>query len=551
MGKSFLKNTAIMFVSMFIVKILGAVFKIPLGNILGGDGMGYFSTAFSIFTPVLAFTASGIPMVITQITAQKASRGEFSEIVRFRRCGLILATAAGVAGTAVIFIVAVPFSDFIANTPEALPAILIIAPSVLFCSVTAVYRGYYEGLSDMAPTAVSQIIEAAVKAAAGIALAYISYNYFVHELGSEEKALPYAAAAAILGITLSEFCGMLYMLVYSRKHKAKSINTDKNDIYTGISRIASLSLPVAIGAVLGNLISFTDLLTISNCINLSYHLFPDQLAGGMVTLSGTTASGDPGNFLYGSYSGIIMSVYMLTATIPMLIPKCSQPKLICTIELNKNDNLTAVKHELSLILKGTMLIAAPISLFVAVMAEPLLKILYPVRELEATVGIIPLQILSTGGIFAAFAGAMMCIFQGYGDFRTPVKITLLTGLVKFILNVTLIMIPSVNISGAAMATTISQLFCVFYSSHVIKKKYGFRISMISEAFPMLVSGCISAITAFFLYNALCLQLHPIIAVILSCGAGLILYILLLYIADGKELMGILKSIRGKKCREGL
>ncbi len=551
MGKSFLKNTAIMFVSMFIVKILGAVFKIPLGNILGGDGMGYFSTAFSIFTPVLAFTASGIPMVITQITAQKASRDEFSEIARFRRCGLILATAAGVAGTAVIFIVAVPFADFIANTPEALPAILIIAPSVLFCSVTAVYRGYYEGLSDMAPTAVSQIIEAAVKAAAGIALAYISYNYFVHELGSEEKALPYAAAAAILGITLSEFCGMLYMLVYSRKHKAKSINTDKNEIYTGISRIASLSLPVAIGAVLGNLISFTDLLTISNCINLSYHLFPDQLAGGMVTLSSTAASGDPGNFLYGSYSGIIMSVYMLTATIPMLIPKCSQPKLICTIELNKNDNLTAVKHELSLILKGTMLIAAPISLFVAVMAEPVLKILYPVRELEATVGIIPLQILSTGGIFAAFAGAMMSIFQGYGDFRTPVKITLLTGLVKFILNVTLIMIPSVNISGAAMATTISQLFCVFYSSHVIKKKYGFRISMISEAFPMLVSGCISAITAFFLYNALSLQLHPIIAVILSCGAGLILYILLLYIADGKELMGILKSIRGKKCREGL
>lgn len=551
MGKSFLKNTAIMFVSMFIVKILGAVFKIPLGNILGGDGMGYFSTAFSIFTPVLAFTASGIPMVITQITAQKASRGEFSEIVRFRRSALILATAAGVAGTAVIFIVAVPFADFIANTPEALPAILIIAPSVLFCSVTAVYRGYYEGLSDMAPTAVSQIIEAAVKAAAGIALAYISHNYFVHELGSEEKALPYAAAAAILGITLSEFCGMMYMLVYSRTHKAKSIKTDKNDIYTGISRIASLSLPVAIGAVLGNLISFTDLLTISNCINLSYHLFPDQLAGGMVTLSGTAASSDPGNFLYGSYSGIIMSVYMLTATIPMLIPKCSQPKLICTIELNKNDNLAAVKHELSLVLKGTMLIAAPISLFVAVMAEPVLKILYPVRELEATVGIIPLQILSTGGIFAAFAGAMMSIFQGYGDFRTPVKITLLTGLVKFILNVTLIMIPSVNISGAAMATTISQLFCVFYSSHVIKKKYGFRISMISEAFPMLVSGCISAITAFFLYNALSLQLHPIIAVILSCGAGLILYILLLYIADGKELMGILKSIRGKKCREGL
>ena len=403
MSKSFLKNTAVMFISMIIVKLLGAVFKIPLGNILGGDGMGYFSTAFSIFTPVLAFTASGIPMVVTQVTAKKASRGEFAAAMEFRRCALILASIAGIMGTALIYIIALPFADFVANTPEALPAILFIAPSVFFCSVTAVYRGYYEGLSDMAPTAVSQIIEATVKAAAGIALAYISYGYFLHELREEEKALPYAAAAAILGVTLSELCGMIYMLIYSRRHPAKIPTSKNSDIYGTIREITVNSMPVAIGAVIGNLISFTDLLTISNCINLSYNLFPNQLAGGIVSLNGTSAANDPGNFLYGSYSGIIMSVYMLTATIPMLIPRCSQPKLICTIELDKTDNLPSVKRDVSLILKATMLISVPISLFVAVMAEPVLKILYPVRELEAAVGIIPLQILSIGGIFASYS----------------------------------------------------------------------------------------------------------------------------------------------------
>lgn len=551
MAKSFLKNTAIMFTSMIIVKIMGAAFKIPLGNILGGEGMGYFSTAFSIFAPVLAFTASGIPIVVTQLTAQKASRGEFKEIAHLRRCALILGAATGLAGTAVIFIAALPFVDFIANTPEALPAILIIAPSVFFCSVTAVYRGYYEGLSDMTPTAVSQIIEAAVKAAAGIALAYGAYSYFLHELGEEEKALPYAAAAAIMGITLSEFCGMVYMMIYSKKHIVKAQKRSKTDIYTTIREIITLATPVAVGAVIGNLISFTDLLTISNCINLSYSLFPHQLAGGIASLDGTTAVNDPGNFLYGSYSGIIMSVYMLTATIPMLIPRCSQPRLICTIELNKTDNLWAVKRDVSMIIKGTMLISVPISLFLAVMAEPVLKILYPLRELEATVGIVPLQILSTGGIFASFAGAAMTVFQGYGDFKTPVRITLVTGFVKFVLNVGLILIPSVNISGAAIATSVSQLFCTFYSLRVIRNKYRLGISFITEAFPMLISGCISAITAFFLYNAFSPHINSFAALITACIAGLILYILLLYTADGKELISIMNSIKSKKCQGGL
>lgn len=535
-----------MFISMIIVKLLGAVFKIPLGNILGGDGMGYFSTAFSIYTPVLAFTSSGIPMVVTQVTAQKASRGEYDGIAHFRRCALILGTAAGLLGTAVIFIAALPFADFIANTPEALPAILIIAPSVLFCSVTAVYRGYYEGLSDMTPTALSQIIEAVVKAGAGIALSYTAYGYFLHELGSEEKALPYAAAAAILGISLSELCGTIYMLIYSRKHPVKSKRSSSGDTYATIREILIQAMPVAVGAVIGNLISFTDLLTISNCINLSYSLFPDQLAGGVASLQDTPAMNDPGNFLYGSYSGIIMSVYMLTATIPMLIPRCSQPRLICTIELNKTDNLPAVKHDISLILKGTMLISVPISLFVAVMAEPVLKILYPVRELEAAVGIIPLQILSIGGIFASFAGAVMNVFQGYGDFKTPVRITLVTGLVKFILNVALILIPSVNISGAALSTTISQIFCVFYSLRVIKKKYGMNISLLAEAFPMMISGCISAIAAFYCYSAFASHMHSLPSVIFSCGTGIILYVLLLYIADGNELLRVLNSMKGKK-----
>ena len=553
-NKGFFRNTAIMFIAMFIVKFLGAVFKIPLGNILGGEGMGYFTTAFSIFTPVLAFTCSGIPAIITQVTAQKLSKGEFADIIHLRRSALFLGAVGGIIGTAVIYIAAVPFTCYIANSPESLLSVMIIAPSVFFCSVTAVYRGYFEGLSDMLPTAVSQIIEAVVKAAVGIGLSYYVYGLCVHRFGSEEQALPYAAAAAIFGVTASELSGMLYIFLRSRRDDIGYKGCCKKgfrDIRDTSAEILKQSLPVAVGAVVSNLMSFTDLLTISNCINLSYHFFPDQLAGGVVPMSMLDEGGDPGNFLYGSYSGMVISVYMLTATLPMLIARCSLPRLVCTIELNRNDNIFAIVKDINIMLKGTLLIAAPISLFMAVFSEPVLNILYPVRELEAALGIVPLRILSIGGFFAAFEGALLSVFQAYGDFKTPVSATLFGGFFKFLFNVVFLLIPGVNIIGAAAATTVSNALASVYVVKKLKKKYSLDIKAYRTAYPSLISASVSSLCGFFMYNAFITRFVPLLSLIFAVGAGGIMYFLILFIVDSRELAEIFAVLRNKKCSKVL
>lgn len=544
--KDFFKNTAIMFIAMFIVKGLGAVLKIPLGNILGGEGMGYFTTAFNIFTPVLSFTCSGIPTIVTQATARFFSRSEYGEIAHFRRSALFLAVVSGLIGTALIYIAAMPFVTFIAGSPEGLLAVLLIAPSVFFCSVTAVYRGYYEGLSDMFPTAVSQVVESIVKAAAGLGLSYYTYGVCVHKFGNEEQALPYAAAAAILGVTFSEFSGMLYIAVRGRKDR-KSLKKscpkrDFNDVYKTAGEIFLKSLPISVGAIISNLLSFTDLLTISSCINLSYSLFPSQLAGGIAHITEADGINDIGNFLYGSYSGMVMSVYLLTATLPALIPHCSLPSLVCTAELDKDGNKLRITRRTALMIKATMLVSAPISMFMAVLSEPILRILYPVRLLEASAGIIPLQILSVGGIFASFECAVLSVFQAYGDFKTPVRVTFLCSLIKFILNITLIMIPGVNICGAAFATACSNLFGAGYSLLRLRKKFGLKILLSDSVFPPVIAASISAVTCFYGCKAFSTGLGEITSVIITCLAGAVLYLLILYIADGGELIKTIKSI---------
>ena len=172
MNKKYMKNTAILFASMTITKIVGAVFKIPLANILGGTGMGYFSTAYGLYSPVFALTAAGIPAVMMRLTAQNIAAGRPENALRTRRTALALFSVLGLAGTLVVALFSAFFAEHIACSPESTPAVISISPAVMICCIASVLRGYHEGLSDVVPSAAAAVAEAVSRAAAGLALSY-------------------------------------------------------------------------------------------------------------------------------------------------------------------------------------------------------------------------------------------------------------------------------------------------------------------------------------------------------------------------------------------
>jgi len=160
MNKKYMKNTAILFASMTITKIVGAVFKIPLANILGGTGMGYFSTAYGLYSPVFALTAAGIPAVMMRLTAQNIAAGRPENALRTRRTALALFSVLGLAGTLVVALFSAFFAEHIACSPESTPAVIAISPAVMICCIASVLRGYHEGLSDVVPSAAAAVAEA-------------------------------------------------------------------------------------------------------------------------------------------------------------------------------------------------------------------------------------------------------------------------------------------------------------------------------------------------------------------------------------------------------
>jgi stage V sporulation protein B len=439
-----IENAAILFIAMGITKIVGALLKIPLGNILGGLGMSYFSSAYSVFGPVYALTTAAIPTVLTKIVAQNAAAGNFRNVRRIKKAALKAAIPLGFAGTVLILVISVPFARYIADAPNSIPAMLIIAPSVFLCCVASVYRGYYEGLRDMLPTAVSQVIEAVVKAIFGVALSYIVL--------SVTGSLPYAAAAAVLGIVLSEVAalGFLFLRGFGRDGISDeeiyvSPPPDRNSVL--IRRFIREALPITLGAVVINLSSIIDLVTITNCINSSVTenkaYFQTQFPDVGIRLA------ELGNFIYGSYTGIVASLFTLIPAVTAMLSKSALPAVAAAWEKRNDAHLA---RSLKILFKGTFMLGLPLCLGMAAFAAPVLNLLYLTRPAEAAICVRPLVILSLGGITLSLTALLFSVFYAIGRADLPIKLMLTGAGVKLALNLWLIPNPELNISGAAIAT---------------------------------------------------------------------------------------------------
>ena len=225
-GHGYLYGTMVLAVGTVIVKLIGVFFKIPLTNILGGVGMSYFNVAYELYYPLYALFVSGVPVAVSKLVSESVAKGRARDAEKLLRLSVGAFVVIGIVGSALMYFGAGWFSQRVNNPPAAL-AVRMLSPALLFGCVMAALRGYWQGMQNMVPTAVSQVVEAVAKLVLGLTLAYAATAIGMAEYAragtvfgapcdSAEQAqiavLPYAAAGAILGVALSMGCGSLYML---------------------------------------------------------------------------------------------------------------------------------------------------------------------------------------------------------------------------------------------------------------------------------------------------------------------------------------------------
>ncbi len=287
--QSFLHGAVILTVATVIVKLVGALFKIPLGNIIGNAGMGYFNTSYNLFNVVYSLAIAGLPIAVAKLVAENEALGQHKNTRKILSISRVLFIATGLTGSFVMLFGARLYSNAV-NNPNAFGAVIALAPTVFFACVMSIYRGYYEGLKNMYPTAISQIVEAVIKTVAGLGLTVLAMNLaqnsydttgsiFGIAVGGDEEAkmliFAFAAAGAVFGVSISTIGGAVYLLI---RHKTKGDGITKEELEDSpapeetkkiLKSLIKIAIPVCLGAVAVSLTSLIDGFSVMNRLEVA------------------------------------------------------------------------------------------------------------------------------------------------------------------------------------------------------------------------------------------------------------------------------------------
>lgn len=527
--QSFIKGSVILIASAVIAKAIGAIFKIPMTNMLGGTGMSCFSCAYGLFLPVYAVTANGLTTAVAKLTAENAAFGNYNNIKKIHRTALLIFSIAGFIGSILIAVLAVPFSEKGAACPEAWLSVLMISPSVLFGCITAVYRGCCEGMSNMYPTAVSQVIESLVRLAAGLGLcAYVLNNpqKVLCFLPQGTSIISAASAAAVLGISLSTIAGTVFMYIRGIDCEKYSSH-GKTDSGRRIAKnIFKIFIPVAIGSAVTNLTSIIDLSTIIRCLDKSLQNAPEYFRNNFPLDNIENIS----EFIYGSFTGLAITIFNL---IPSLTNMFGKGILPCLSESCAKKDKKSIKRLSENVIKATAFIAVPAGLGICVLSKPILTFLFPNRTAECAVSSQSLAILGIAVIFLSLSFPLFSCFQAAGKADAPVKLMLAGVGVKLAGNLILIPIPQINVSGAALSTLFCYLVIFILSLIFYPKAAGVRISLKCLVSPV-ISGILCAAAAWCVYPHI--PFNNMLSLPVAIAAGGIVYLIASYLTGGLEIL---------------
>lgn len=569
--QSFVKGAAVLTVSTMIVKIIGMLYKIPLGNLLGGTGMAYFMTAYNIFNPVYALSVAGFPTAVAKKVAESTAKHRYNDARRIFSTSYVLFIITGFIGFSLMFWGAKSAAALIGSR-DAYLSVAAMAPAIFFCCIVSAYRGYYQGLGNMTPTAVSQVIESVFRMICGVAIAMFILNramagfdltgmVFGQKAPNREQAIlltmPRAAAGAILGVTVSSMISALYLTarhlirgdgITGEMIKASPKPQKISSIAGGL---AAFALPVCIGSVLTNITALIDVATIMNRIGaamdrgggviLAMHagLIPEGLAGE-----------DVPQYLFGAYS-YCSSLFNLIPALTIPLGISALPLISSHWALGNRFRTGETVHS---VLKLSSLIAIPAGLGLSALSGPVLELLYPARLQEAAIAAPILRSLGIAAVFLGVTAPVSSVFQALGRADIPVKLMAAGAAIKTCMNYYLLAVPRFNIHAAPYGTILCYFSIFIFSLILLQNIVKLRINVAQCFFKPLFCGMMCALSANTSYAMFSKLLSSRVSCLLSLVIGGTIYAIfvlflkiltrseILLLPQGKKIAKILEKL---------
>lgn len=466
-NKGFIKGAVILIAFNLIGKIFGAIYRIPLANLLGTEGIGKYQLVFPLYSLLLAISVSGIPIAISKIVAEFNSKGQHGDAKRLLKLSIFYLFLVSLFCFVIVLFCA-KFIAGIQGNPNIYFCYYGIAPAILFVGVLSVFRGYFQGNLKMLPTAISGFIEQLGKLIFGL--------FFATKLIS--KGVNFGVLGALIGISISELLSLIFLVVYYVFYSRKNGNNQvailgKKDIS---KQLFVTALPITLGGLASPITSIIDSLLVVNL--LIFTGFESNIA----------------TSLLGLQSGIVDPLINIPIVIAVSISSSLLPSLASE---NAKGNSEEVKNLVEKAFQITLSVSIVCAICFVIFGKQILSFLYggTLRYEEINTAV---KLLFLGGvnlIFLSLVQVTTGVLQGLGKQNLAVKSLLIGSGIKIVLTITLVSFKSINILGAMMSGGVSYFVVFLINYRKITKETDARISNIF--LEVSIQECLVCLFAFF------------------------------------------------------
>lgn len=511
-SKNYLVQGSILAVASIIAKIIGMIYRFPLTNTLGNEGNSYYSTANEVYNIVLMISSFSLPLAVSKLVSERIHKGEFKNAHRVFLCAMRFALIAGGALALLTYVFAGVITKYVLSIELAVYALRVLAPAIFVFAIVGVFRGFFQGYSNMTPTAVSQVIEQIVNAIFTVVCANIMYSYGVslaQENGNELLGPAWGAAGGTFGTVVSITVAMLFMMFVYTVQKPTLKRQMRRDATThleserAIYRTMILTIiPIVLSTLIYNISNVADQ-GVFNKVLLSQGYTEKQYTS-----------------IWGIYSG----QFRVLMNVPLSLASCLAPSVVpsLTAAMARGDRGDA-RRKIRTSVRFTMIITIPCAVGMAALAKPILTMLYPSLETGRPLAVGIMQAGALLIILYAFSTLTTGILQGLGKLQTPLINNAAALVIHFILLYVMLTAGNLNIyavvwSNICFALIVSVLNAIAIARFLHYRQEWKRTFLI----PVIVSIIMGA-AAYLVYQLFHLVFGNTISVLFAILAGVATY----------------------------
>jgi len=508
---SLIKGTIILGVAGIFTRFLGLFFRIPIQALIKDQGMGYYQMSYPLYMFFVAI-ASGVPIAMSKLIAEMNAKNDEDGAHSVLTQTLFFMILLGTTFTILMLMFARTIITILKWDPKSYYSFLAIAIAPVFVSIICTFRGFFQGLQNVRPTAISQIVEQVGRVVAGVLFAYLLFP----------KGIEYAAGGAALGTLVGAIMGSIYLVSTYCKMKKELPTRKKSKRKYILSDLARAALPISLGAAVGTIMSLIDSI-----------LVPQQLLKAGFTQTQSAV-------MYGQLTGKVFTLMNVPLALSVALCASLVPIIAETFYLGKRRELI---KRVDMAVKLSNVISLPSSLGMFFMAYPIMSLIF----MRDAAGYQILQYISICIPFIILTQTSTAILQSIGNYMKPVYNLAFGCIIKVIITYVLVSFSFVNIYGAVIGTVLGYITSCLLNMHDLKKSLNIKFNHI-DTFIKPAIAAILMIVAVVFSNAIVYNytMSRGLACVISILIGVVVYLIFVLLLRIFEYEDIKKKLFKKK-----